>query len=300
MRLGKKAQESSMTPMRRLILFMIILVLLLIFTAGVLMSLRKVEDETKCMLSVMRKFGSSTAKQGESDVALECYTQELIIKEDGIYKIGSDRKEEELDPLPKEGFRNVDVRDTYSDIIARAVVGEIISCRKQFFEGKLSLYGPGFFNWLPDSRCIICSEMSFESLTWVNDNPNVMIDITEFLNKPKNEDLKKKVGGDLSTNYQGKNYHLVISPYVKTLVMFKVIESAKLARFVTAVGSSCAIGAGIGAAGLGVGVIPGGIAGCIGGFIGAGLGAATEGDVSKGIFVVGPAESSIGQCDRLY
>lgn len=300
---NRKAQDT-MTPLRRLILYLFVFVLLALFFWGAIKVFKRTEDENLCQLTVMAKFGASTAKKGESNVALQCYTQELFVKEDGIYKVGSDRNEYKLDPLPKEGFRNVDVRDTYSDIIARAVVGEIISCKRQFFDGKLSLFGPGFFNWLPDSRCMICSEMSFESLTWVNDNPNIMIDITAFLNKPKNADLKKKVGGDFSTPYQGTNYHLVISPHVKTLVMFKVDESAKLAVFFAAMASGCATGAGMGAAagalGMGVGVLPGGVAGCIGGFIGSAIGSVATGDVSKATFVVGPASSTLSQCDRFY
>ncbi|MBN2112248.1 hypothetical protein JW707_04065 [Candidatus Woesearchaeota archaeon] len=320
MRFGKKAQDT-MTPLRKLILFLIIFVLLAIFFVGVITTFKRTEDKELCMLSVMGKFAQSTAKLSESKIALQCYTQTVIIKDDGIYRIGSDRKERRIDSLSKEGFHEVSNTEGYMDTISGAIVGEMHDCWEQFFQGKLNLFGAGFLKWSSKNRCMICSEIIFER-SWLEKNQDVKIDITEYLNKPQNEKVKDFFGGDFNSN----GNPLLLDPTRKNVVMFKAVEAAKLGPILGGTLSAC-IGIPFSTryvttkvtqklgeeavkkatttvlgklASKTVGVVGSPLFGCA---VGITIGYASgeiAGTGYKGALVVGPVEQELGDCDKFY
>jgi hypothetical protein len=300
-KLAKNKKSQQMMPaLRKLLVFMVVAIALIFFFTMVIRFFTQAEDKQACAMSVMTMFGAQLAGKAGT-VGLDCYTQTVIFREDGVFKIGSDRKEYELEKTPKREFISVEQRiQNEKDKAARVIVGELLDCRDQFFEGKLNLFGEAFITVWSKTRCVKCSVIRFTE-GWIEKNNVTPIDITAYLNKPENAKIKKSIGGDLSfIDKKGINQPLLVSPFFENAVMFKAIEQSDVGAFVTAIGAGCATGAGAGLVFAGVGAIPGGIAGCLGSFIGATIGEALSGDNFNSYFIIAPTQLVAGDCTTMY
>ena len=158
--LGCKAQGAN--TLRILILMLIVAIILIIFANNIVKNLGHDIPREVCRASVLAKYGTRMPKvHTESPLDLQCFTQIVNVRKNGIYKTyynGIERREVRL-----EKFNTGDDSDDIKKKIRKVMAGEMYDCWYQFHRGQYDIFG----DWAGSttsgvSRCIICSEINFD------------------------------------------------------------------------------------------------------------------------------------------
>lgn len=201
-------KKGEITLVVALTAFLASTVVLVAFYGVVLPGLKEMSDKELCMLSVQAKYAAGAVKGKEALINLQCYTQTLEIKRDGIYKSGKKRKPKLIDEFSGD--------DDYTRIekVQEAIANEMFDCWDQFHEGKLPMF------YEKEKRCVICADIVFHS-DWLDSGGDKYVIIGWFLNNYEipGRDIKYSTffGGRFDSNF-------TIDPTQKTQVVFKGLE----------------------------------------------------------------------------
>ncbi len=258
----KKAQESAGVPVHLLLIVIAIAALAVIFFIYLFPKLVEFPEREMCRLSVIAK--SETKVTGsESEIPLNCHTNLLDIKKDGIYKDGN------IDVVFKRGENVPDTEDK----IKKYVANQMYDCWYQFNEGQSDPWGDWGLG--TTQHCVICADINFDSE--FNEKIPKIDKFGEFLNTEKfsrssKETYAKYLGGDIETIEGSEDLYIDTSQPHLVLYRLKDLGAGGGIFLSTVVG--CGTGAGATAianvvVGVGTAVWAAGTGiGCIVGFAG--------------------------------
>ncbi len=295
-----KTRKSQMTAMRGLIIFLVVAIVLLVFYVGVISLLQDEADRELCRTSVLAKLGGNLASFGlsESSITLQCYTQQVQVRSDGIYKSGKKTKMVKIQDFPESyGGGSEDLKNRKIELVQLAIANEMYDCWYQFYEGKLAIFTDG-------ERCVVCSEISFEE-DWID--PEKRLDsfgnFDMFL-------MTTKIPGSKQTyaDYFGKNF---VAPQgvlttAKTSVIFRAVAKSwwndlKSKMFTTGAGTTLCVGGSLVAAPFTGGLsIAAGVGCLVGGVVSGVYDVASSKSEFIPSLLIGPENIVSGKCDKLY
>lgn len=331
-----KNRKAISSIVNRLIIFSIVAIILLLLYVSIFSFIGGVKDREVCRTSVYAKFGAKTATTGiyETSINLQCYTQKLRITRNGVFKKGKSGDEAMIADFNRNiliggaifGFGSsasredkIERNNQRVELVKRVIANEMYDCWDQFGQGKLPFWTGG------ERRCIICSEITFES-DWLD-----VDGLEAFPEEMAKKDIIPDFGGFLNTQkiapnnpdtysdfYPGKfEEDFIVNTKVDTNIVFKSIGKSWLeANFLSILGGEvfgCALGGAGGlavaitiAAGGPIGWIAGGVAltimgaGCVVGVVSGGVVAVSQGGEWAPAMVVGPEGLVSSKCSRLY
>jgi len=319
-----KSKKAKMSVLQELLLFLAVTVVFIIFFFIVLFPIfGEISDKELCRTSVMAKYGGKAGTLGTSEtrVALQCYTQNVKIKSDGVYKSGREREEVkipgyEFPSAPPIGGSKIDFNNKKIEIVKRAIASEMYDCWDQFSRGQLSIF-------TEQTRCVICSEITFES-NWLDvsglenfpgeaEKKDVITNFGEFLNTQTIPGHKETYAGFFEQEWEPD---FLINTKVETDVVFKAISRGWLESYMPGGGVAlgCVGGVGVGVASILLSLPTGpigwivGVAGavattakgCLIGGVAGTAAAAYQGEDWFPSLVVGPEGLVAAECSRLY
>lgn len=296
--MAKQMKKKAFMPvLQGLIMFMIILIIMSTFYWGVVPVLKGESDKQLCKASVMAKYGQKEATLGikEGSIALQCYTQTVTVKDDGIYKVGRKRKEVKIEDFKGLSGDPVDVLHQKINKTRSVIANEMYDCWDQFWQGKLPI-------WTKGKRCVICSEIIFEKDVFGIPG----FKIGQYLNEAEIE--KDVTYADFFDQKFDNGF--AINTRVNTKIVFTSVAHSWWEKTKKVGGTGCAAFAATSAAGvalsgpfavftLPMAAVPT-IGGCAVSAVAGGLYGVLSGSDWVPSLAVGPSGLVAEQCDRLY
>jgi len=231
MRLGRKAEITLVVALAS---FLASTVVLIGFVGVVMPALKEATDKELCKLSVQAKYAPSIITGKESGINLQCYTQTLEMRYDGIYKSGKKRAPVRIDNTYHDTDKNYQKKE--KTIIA--IANEMYDCWDQFHQGKLNIFRS------VEKRCVICTDLVFHT-DWLNKGEGeVPLIIGDFINEniiPGTEiTYANYFGGRFDSDFS-------VDPTQKTQIVFKALEKSWLTSAAVGEVGGCVAGAVVGA-----------------------------------------------------
>lgn len=281
----KKAQESVGTPVSLVLVLAAIAVLAILLLVILAPKILKLPDREICKLSVIAR--SKTTMMGmESDLPLNCRTNFITVKKDGIYEDGNIEVRFNKGEKPSEK----------EEKIKRYIANQMYDCWYQFNKGQSDPWG----DWHLGTRvhCMICADINFEEE--FREEVGKIKDFGEFLNKEK-----VSLSKETYSEYFGGKLEMEEDIYINTsqpyLVLYRLQDQGVGGGIWGLTFAGCTAGSIAAAFGpigwtLGVG------GGCVVGF-GTGvyryIFGANEVDLQAGIFFVPAEVVKPGFCHRI-
>jgi len=230
----KRAQESAGAPVNLLIVLIAIAVAFVVILGYILPSFLKISDRENCRLSVIARSQTKILKT-ESELALNCHTNIIDIKKDGIYRDGN------IDVAFKRG-------ETVSDTeykVKKYIANQMYDCWYQFNEGQSDPWGDWHLGTI--RHCVICADINFDPE--FNEKISKIIGFGEFIN----EEPYSRTSKDTYADYLGGRLEMDEDIYIDTsqphLVLYQLQDLGQFGGVLsvaTAVCGPLAIGAAFG------------------------------------------------------
>ncbi len=261
----KRAEFSIVTAL--IIVLIVFLVLLSVWAvwSGYFKNNREI-----CKVSVLAKANTNLkipVLASESQVALQCRTQYIDVKKTGIYQ------------------NDMKISSANEETIRKMIAKEMYGCWYQFLMGKQNPFGDS-----SASRCVVCSQITFEV--------NLPIDVVPNLESQLNKELKGIVEFPAGMSIPASGTYFVI---------FQARTESSWQHVLKSIGGGVAAGTVVGAvggsvvpiAGNIVGAGAGAVGGAVVGFVGGTIWAAKADKYIPGLLLTSSADFS-KECDKLY